>query len=331
MVIRSVVVMSILAALAGCGEFEVRSIVLDLRVLAIQADPPEVVIPVDLENPPEPGEIDIPDIEVCALVADPGASRSLAYVLGACAPTTTSRCDDPERPYAPIARGEVLDPEEAGAPVEICGTLRPDLRLYAVVEDAFLNDALSGFGGLIIQIELIVFPAGESIASGEYAIKRLLLSPELPPGRVANENPSLDDLMIEIEDGNEPSMPLAMPLGRCNDVEPYVLAAGETINFVPVESEGARQEYVLPTFEGGVRTFTENLTYSWYATAGRWQREISGGPRDVAGNDPPLDSEWHAPENLDAPEDVRFWVVQRDERGGLSWYETCVSVQPAGM
>jgi hypothetical protein len=327
MVIRSLVVMSIVAALAGCGEFEVRSIVLDLRVLAIQVDPPEVVIPVDLENPPEPGDIEIPDIEVCALVADPGASRSLEYVLGACAPTRTSRCDDPERPYAPIAAGEVLDPEEAGEPVQICGTLRPDLRLYAVVEDAFMNDALSGFGGLLVQIELIVFPAGESVASGEYAIKRLLLSPELPPERVANQNPSLDDLLIETEDGGE----LSMPLGRCNDVEPYVVRAGETINFVPVESEGARQDYALPTFEGGVRMFTENLTYSWYATAGNWQREISGGPRDIAGNESPLDSEWRAPRNLSAPEDVRFWVVQRDERGGLSWYETCASVQPAGL
>jgi hypothetical protein len=37
---------------------------------------------------------------------------------------------------------------------------------------------------------------------------------------------------------------------------------------------------VVPTFEGGSRTFTENLRYQWLATAGSWSRAETGGPRD---------------------------------------------------
>lgn len=311
----------------GCGEFETRSIILDLRILAMRVEPPEVIIPLDFENPPDsPDDVEIPDIEVCALVADPADSRSLEYVLGACAPNEDDRCSgDPERLYAPIAEATVPDPEEADTPVSMCGTLSPSVQFFSVIQESLENDALSGFGGLQVYIELITRPQGAPLDDAQYGIKLLLLSPQIPPDRVANQNPGLDALTIELEDDEE----ITMPLGRCGDVEPPVVSPGVTINFVPVESPGAREDYVVPTFEGGVRMFTENLSYSWYATAGDWQREISGGPKDIAGNDPPLDSEWRAPEDIGTDsQDVPIWVVQRDERGGLTWYETCIRVQP---
>jgi hypothetical protein len=310
---------------AGCGEFEVPSIVLDLRVLAMNVEPPEVVVPIDFDQPPELEEFDVPDIEACALVADPGNARSLEFILGACAPTDTSRCDDPARPYAAMAEGVVEDPEDAAAPVAICGALTPGADIYAVLEDSFANDRYSGFGGLPVQIELIVFAEGGSVQGGEYAAKTLNIAPMLPEERVANQNPSLDALMIETESGEQ----VAAPLGRCRDVEPYPISAGQNIKFVPQESATAREDYLLPTFDGAVRSFTENLTYTWYATRGDWQRGVSGGPKDIAGNDPPLDSEWRSPAAgaLPAPvTDVSIWVVQRDERGGLRWYESCVRV-----
>lgn len=310
---------------AACGEFETRSIVLDMRVLAMTVTPPEIVIPFDFENPPDgPDDVDIPDIEVCALVADPAESRALEFAFTACAETDTDRCDDVTRPVAPIAMGMVDDPEEAAAPVAMCGTITPTLELFAVVQDVFENDSLSGFGGLQIHVELVAYPAGGARDDGVYAVKRFLLSPELPAGRVANSNPVLDAVMVEPARGE----PFAAPLGRCADIEPITVGAGEVINFVPEEAEGAREDYVVPTFEGGVRMFTENLTYAWYATEGSWQREVTGGPKDIAGNEPPLDSKWTAPADLRGAqsEDVSIWVVQRDERGGLAWYESCVRV-----
>ncbi len=327
---KSVYALIVCILTAGCGEFEVRSIVLDLRVLAMTLDPPEVVIPFDLENLPDsPDDIDIgvEQIEICALVADPADSRTLEYNMAACARTSTLRCDETDRPIAPVARGTIEDPEESGEPVQVCGMLLNDLSLFSVLEDAVNEDSLSGFGGIEIIIDLAVFPTGGEFANAEWAAKRMIYAPRIPEERVANSNPSLEEIRVTRENGDE----IVAPLGRCGDITPLNANLGEELVFDPIESEGSREDYVVPTFDGGSRMFTENHTYSWYSTFGEWEREVSGGARDVAGNSPPTDSTWTAPD--DAAEvgdglDARFWIVQRDERGGLTWYETCVNVTP---
>jgi hypothetical protein len=115
-------------------------------------------------------------------------------------------------------------------------------------------------------------------------------------------------------------------------VEPFTVLAGEKIAILPVAGVGTREDYVVPTFDGDVREFTENLSYSWFATDGNWTSRSSGGPPDLgtgAIQDP--ETQWIAP---DDPEvvgdglDVRMWFVQRDERGGLAWYESCAHVEP---
>ena len=141
--------------------------------------------------------------------------------------------------------------------------------------------------------------------------------------------PGLDEILLGREDDPEPIEPVT-PL-RCADAgaTPTVVEAGEQILFLPVEPDDVREDYVLPTFDGGSRMFTENMTYAWFATAGEWSRETSGGAKDPVGNVPKLDTTWVAPEDLDEVLDVDLWVVQRDERGGLAWYEMCVRVEPA--
>jgi hypothetical protein len=57
---------------------------------------------------------------------------------------------------------------------------------------------------------------------------------------------------------------------------------------------------------------------------------MTGGPRDLAGNQAPLFTDWGAPRAEDIGEglDVPIYLVQRDERLGATWYETCVHVVP---
>lgn len=312
----------------GCGEFEVRSLVLDLRVLAMQVDPPEVVFPFDPENlPDEPSDIEVQRVDICALVADPGDTRSLRFAMTACATTESRRCDDPLRPVAPVALGTVEDPETSDQPLEMCGVMLTDLSLFSVLEDSVNADSLSGFGGIEVMIDLSVFPEGSAESEAQFAAKRILFAPQIPADRVANSNPSLDELRVTREAGNDQ----AAELGRCGDVTPVEVSPGEEVEIEPIESEGSREDYVVPTFDGGSRRFTENHTYSYYSTSGEWDSEVTGGPKDLAGNDPPIETTWTAPD--DSAEvgeglDVRVWVVQRDERGGLSWYETCVRVVP---
>jgi len=86
----------------------------------------------------------------------------------------------------------------------------------------------------------------------------------------------------------------------------------------------------VPTFDGGATMLHEALTYQWLATAGSWKRSSSGGPKDPFGNEPELDTTWTAPAASAVGDglDVSLWVVQRDERLGEAWYETCVHVHP---
>jgi hypothetical protein len=257
---------------AACGDFEAPSIVLDLRMLGAQAEPPEVVSPVD---PDDPTNLELVEVEVCALIADPGTDRRLQYEMVACAPTDSKRCDELERPFVDLGFGTVDDPETAVATVRPCATVPAGGGLLAVLEDSIRNDALSGFGGVEVQVEMVIRAEGAPLAEAEFGAKTVLYSPKIPEERVANANPSVERFTIKVDGGAAADL----PLGRCTDITPLPVSAGAELELEPIEPDGARQDYVVPTFDGGSRSFTENLTYAWYASAGEWTRENSGGER----------------------------------------------------
>jgi hypothetical protein len=307
----------------ACGNFESPDIVLDLRILGVTIEPPEVVV--DAE-PDEVSLSDIPDVQVCALVADPFESRSLSYTMRACSRQSGLRCDD-NRPIAEMITSSVDDPEEADAPASICGTLEANGDLLLVLMDSVQIDDLAGFGGVGVQVEVRIDAPGLA----ELGSKEMRYSTRLPAQRVANTNPSLDGIVGLREANGERNRDFDIPLGRCRDIEPFSVLAGERISLLPREAEGAREDYVVPTFDGGSRAFSETLTYRWFAGAGNWRTGATGGPRDLAGNEPRLDNSWRAPRDPDVVGDgldVPIWIVQRDERAGLSWYETCARVSP---
>jgi hypothetical protein len=311
--------------LAGCGSFENPSIVIDLRIVGMQAEPPEQVAPVDPMNPL--GTM-FEDARVCAIVADPGAARRLRWEMTACAPNGDHRCNDPERPSLVMGGGVIDDPDTSATAQVMCATLPAGPELLAILRDAIEHDSLSGFGGVDLQVVIRVTPEGAGASQAIYGAKAVRYSPELPAGRVANTNPTLTQIDVDRGDGGAP-VPLV--LARCvEQTAPLALGATETIHFMPIEPDGVREDYVVPTFEGGSRMFTENLRYEWLAGAGDWTRGGTGGPRDGAGNQPPLDTAWESPaaEDLAGPTDVPLWIIQRDERGGAQWFEGCVRVTP---
>jgi hypothetical protein len=321
---RAIVVAALLAA-AGCANFEDPEIVLDLRILGMQVDPPEVVAPV---NPDDPAQIDITQLEdttACALVADPNAARRLAWSLTACPPTDSGRCDQPDDPSTLIGEGSVDDPETADAPPMICGELLANGNLIAILMESFSADDLLGFGGISAQIELRVEPEG----GGEpvFGTKRMRYSAQLPADRVANTVPSIVGITATFADETV----VDMPAGRCRDVDPVAVGPGEEIKLEPVEPEGIREDYVLQAIDGDRVELTENITYHWHSTTGDWQRHTSGGPRDPFGNEPQLFSRWTAPSDpavVGAGLDVELWIVYRDERGGVAWLQSCAAVVP---
>jgi hypothetical protein len=151
-------------------------------------------------------------------------------------------------------------------------------------------------------------------------------APRVPAERTPNHNPTVDGLTI-----NEDPARLLAP-GRCGDptTTPNVVAAEEELLLTPIEPDGVRETYVVPTLDGMERQFTESLTYQWLASAGGFSAGSTGGPRDPFGNPAPLFTDWTAPaaKDLEGPTDVSFWFIQRDERLGLAWYEACLRVVP---
>jgi hypothetical protein len=306
------------ALLAGCGSFESASIVIDLRPLAVVAEPAEIVVDFDIENP---GQIpEIPPVTVRALLADPGAERRLAYRYRVCAETDSRRCDEPDTIILGATEGTIDDPDLTAATAD--GTIQVNALL---LEEAIQLDDLAGFGGIGVQIELRVVPEGGSEAEAIYVAKRVVYAPRVPEGRVGNANPSMTGLLAREVD---------FPGDRCAaGGTPLEVMAGEQIRLDPVEPAGIREPYTLPTLDGGERSFVENMRYSWFATAGDFTAEQTGGPKDLFGNVPVLFTKWRAPagEGLDELEAatgglVDFWVVQRDERGGASYTRRCVRV-----
>lgn len=315
----------IAALFAGCGKFEDPAIVIDLRPLAMTAEPPEQLIPYDPQHPPDPTTIHLAPFEICALVADPGAQRTLEFTMTACPPQNNDRCD-PAKPSVLVGGGTLDDPEDAATPQPACARLDPSAALFAVVKQAAIDDPLQGFSSIDIMVAMRVNPPGGTDSDAVYAAKGVRFGAQVPANRTPNQNPTLTEIDWLRSDGS--TGPLV--LGRCHDqASPLEVAAGEELALTPVEPAGARETYVVPTFDGGSQQITENLTYAWLAGDGKWKRSTTGGPRDAFGNDPPLDTAWTAPtEDVGGGLDVPIYVVQRDERLGEAWYESCVHVHP---
>lgn len=320
---------AVLALIAGCNSFEDPDLVIDLRVLAMAASVPEQVIDVDLAQPPQPTELlaQLVPSEMCALVADPGEPRALRYALTLCVEGADDRCAT-EGPALPLASGVLDDPDVTVPAPPLCATIQPDGNLLGILLETLERDALAGLGGLDYIVQLTVGGAQDDPALDQYASKTLRVAPRIPAEREANTNPWLERIDALID--GEPA-PLALPLGRCVDqAAPLVVRPGTEVRLTPIEPMGVREVYVAPTLDGKSLTLVESLTYQWRATAGTIGAGMTGGPRDVAGNLPELFTHWRAPRRTadEGPLDVELWIVQRDERLGAAWYQSCVRVVP---
>jgi hypothetical protein len=263
--------------------------------------------------------------EMCALVADPGHERRLRWSMTLCVLDGDLRCDSEAEVV--LASGVVPDPDTAQPAPRMCATVMPDGNLLGVLLEAVDGDTLRGLGGIDYGISLRVGGEDEDRDRDLFAGKHLRVAPRIPAGRRANANPTLQNIAAGIEGG----APFPLPLGRCVDQPaPTELRAGQTMRMTPMEPEGVREVYVVPRLDGEEQSFTESLTYQWLAGAGSFSSGSTGGPRDVAGNPAPLFTDYRAPsaKGLTGPTDVPLWVVQRDERLGAAWYESCVRVVP---
>jgi hypothetical protein len=318
-----------LVASGACGNFENPEVVVDTRVLAMSATPPEQLLDIDINNPPKnPADLlgQLVPTQVCVLVVDPQFDRRLYWQMDVCVLSGSDRCTS-DVTYN-IGNGLWDDPDLSPTPPELCATVKPDGNLLGVALSYLDGDQFKGLGGIYYGVALRI--GGEDAPPGEdlYAAKNLRLMPRIPADIQANNNPSLDHIEAALLPDGEA---MVLPVGRCLDqMAPFEVAPDTKVRILPVEADGAREDYVVPTTDGGERMFTESLTYQWFAEGGNFSSGTTGGPHDAFGNPAPLHSDWHAPKakDLDGPTDFDIWVIQRDERLGVHWYQSCIRVVP---
>jgi hypothetical protein len=318
----------LLACLAGCGTFEDPNVVLDLRMLSMTATPPEQVVDVDLTKPVQPIDLlaQLVPSKVCALIVDPNFDRRLRWSMTLC-DLSAGRCSGTE---VKLATGIIDDPELSATAPEMCTTIQPDGNLLGILVNILAGDTLHGLGGLDYGVSLRVGGEGADPTLDQFAEKKLRVSPRIPQQRTANHNPSLTGVEVVLE-GSSPGQ---LPLGRCVDFvppnEPLTVAPDQKMRLTPLEAADAREDYVVPTLDGKSRMFTENLKYQWVTTGGKLSKGTTGGPHDAFGNPAPLFTDFTSPKasDLAGPTNLSLWIVQRDERLGEAWYETCIRVVP---
>lgn len=305
--------------LASCTTFEDPTLVIDLRVLAMTAEPPEQLVELDPAAPDVVGIIDqLQPSVVCATVADPRRAGPLRWSMRACLYDNGS-CD-PTRPSFEIAHGEAPDPEASTA--QICAPIVPSLDLVAVLVDSFTTDPFGGAAGLTYAVELSLRPTGALDEESIFATKELRVTARFPADRTPNHNPSLAELQLQ-----SPELDVPLLVGCAAGAARPQFRARQRVTMFPVELGDTRENYPVATIDGSFERFDETIRYQWLTTAGSLADEFSGGPPDFVGNDARLGTDWIAPD-VEVARDVQLWMIQRDERGGASVYPFCVDVVP---
>jgi len=246
-----------LSLASACGSFQDETVVVDLRIIAIQAEPTEQVVEFDINNPPEPVQLleQLVPAKVCALVADGNFARPLTYTFTLCLGGNDGRCDSDAQPI--LATGMMDDPDLAVPEPQLCATVNPDGNLLAVLLESLQGDDFKGLGGVYYDVALRIGSADFDPSLDLFAAKSLRVMPKIPDTITANHNPTLDHFDAAVD----AAAAVPLPMGRCIDqTAPLELHVGQRVRLTPVEPPDARETYVAPTLDGQGRTFTEALT-----------------------------------------------------------------------
>ncbi len=320
-------------ALAGCFDSpaDQPEEVHDLRVLAVQLEPPEVVLPTGAVTPPAP-------VHTRVLLVDPGRGEVQVSVRG-CPSVGATGCDDTD-PLALDPRLAALTGERrstarfAQAPSAPEAVLSDARALPSDLIGALLEDApLGGLAGARPFLEVRAFSPADPTRR-EVALKRLQVSyPDAvyravlgqvgvtlcdangaPEGcvpwrtRVPNTNPRITGVAwrtVEAADAGEP----AEPVGP----EGITVAPANVLRIEPAIDPDAVESYQtlgvdLENQKLVVNDYEELLVLSYFASAGTLDLAQVIPDRDFGAYDL-----WTAPET---PGDAWIWIVLRDNRGG---------------
>jgi len=254
----------------------------DLRILAVRAQPPEVLVPF--------GVTDFPEVEITALCVDPLAPEGALFdwELWICS-AEESRCE--------LARTRSLVQAARSKLDAIETKVKLDEATYLA---AIIADPLKGFGGVPVMVELRV--SRESFAAS--AVKRIVYGAPIPTQKTANKNPSIVEITAD-------EKPLTGELA--------VSAGGEKVKLLPKPGAGDKEKYWVATYTGGERELDEYLSYAFFTTEGELSAATTGGKPSPFVDKKKVDdpsSDWTPPKEAGV---VDLYLVVRDDRGGVGW------------
>ena len=278
--------------LAACSnDLEKQSQIVKLRVLAVRADPAELILT------PDGGP---PSAVLTALAVQPDAGpTSMRFAL-------CTRLGDAPPPTLPCPGEQGIDLPDAGPNAATLDLNDP--RILAFAAQAQLDGGTFDAGGVAQSLAEGV-PLLVGFAATALPAQRLdgfetvtLRTPERGP---ANLNPELRGLTLA--------------LARSDfDVDP------ET----PLPEDGTASVAVkalthLTPVAAAKDDPSKRYGYSFFATAGEIG-SLRSTDTTSTGEPAPTWVKWTAPAT---PQQVRFWVVVRDGRGGTAWIERSLNVR----
>jgi hypothetical protein len=323
-----------LAALtAGCSSFQDESTIVDLRILGIKADPPEIYVdPSTLANQTDPFKSTF-----TALVVDPkGNGRAISYDVLACPrdiDTVTAATGHNGVICQPNVPGQTPTSLEVIPPATPAMTSDPgpehDISFDFSVSPALLaqaftvdpNAAASGFQlPVVVQMELAA--GTENLVT----TKRLIFSQQLPdrPPQSPNQNPEVTTVTVyPARDANlDPISPVPL-----DSSAPLAVPLGGTIWFEPGGAIAEAYSTRTLTHDNPPQVVTtdvpaETLRYAFFTTAGTFTpfETSTATPAIFTKPDRPhIESHYTAPTSMPDNPLLTVWIVVRDERGGASW------------
>jgi hypothetical protein len=369
---RSLALVAAAAAFLGaaCTNFQDPTTIVDLRVLAVETDPSEIILSVDLSDPTNPivDPASNPPVKVTPLIVDPaGGGRPVTYSIVGCP-------NDPFAPGPPMAAGGGAFPGGARTSVgsQLCDETSPNTWTLAagpipagegaivqptadMLKAAFMSDLFpdqygnlhGGFDlGEPFVLEIKVAAGGDELD----VVKRVLYwARQIDPAQAPNQIPRITALTSYPERDAD----TAQPVGAITTLPPDDPIFSLTAFTVPadgtpwIQPAGADAEPYETTIIDDKTHMTvplhvdrETLRYAFYATAGTFS------PARTASELPPgftgtvhLESQYTPPSDTSAlPLDpvtggraVSIWVVVRDDRGGESWIRRQLAILPGPM
>lgn len=282
-----------LALLCACHppevEFAPASALVATRVLAVRAEPPDLV----------PGGA----AELSALVYVPQDAPALTFVWVLCDPHPTglvgTACtqQDTMRDFSKILAGEVPG-------VRVSMAARPTYQAPADAIDRLPAGSLGRERGVNATALLVVFevPLSE-IGSGAQPVEMVVKSLRIvPDGLSPNTNP----VVAEVRLGGE---------ALSGEGAPRVTGGAEVAVSAAASAE-SEETFVRFLPDGTRAEEKEQMVFSWFATGGHFDSLTGRGTRTI-GREPAL---FTLPTAAEVPTGfMDVYVVLRDGRGGTDW------------